>query len=108
MYKKTIKYRGVRQAVHVYLQTETKARERSNKNRAISNLVVRRFIKEIPGLENLRKDQVVKIVEYVLIADKDWRFLLQKHDELRGTDYEDKKNSVDKNVADLHYKKLYD
>ena len=77
-----------------YLEIEPKARERSNKNRAIGNLLIENYFLKID------KATMQEIVGEVLSLDRQWRKLLEENPELRGKDYDDKdKLSQEKQVS---------
>lgn len=67
-----------------YLKQEPKARERSNKNRALGNLIAKNYNLEID------KSKMADIVGEILTLDREWRKILEDNPILRGTDYKDK------------------
>lgn len=99
MNTKIKKYRNVRANVYRFLREQPKARERSNKNRALANLIMRRFVE----LREMDKDIITKIVEYTITADRDWRWILERHEELRGSDYGEKKKLEQEKLIELGY-----
>lgn len=80
------------------LEKEPKARERSNKNRAIGRVIEKNFNLTIP-IETLRD-----VVGEILTLDRQWRKTLEEYPELRGTDYsEGEKLSQDYQINKLGY-----
>lgn len=59
-----------------YLEETPQARERKNKNRAISNLIIKKYMQDMVG--------------DILTADRAWRQVLEKNENLRGSDYIEK------------------
>jgi predicted AAA+ superfamily ATPase len=76
-------YTGSKLNVYRYLKEEPKARERSNKNRALANLLFKKF----PQLQELDKDLLEDIARYTTKIDRNWRKVLEEKPELRGSDY---------------------
>lgn len=72
------------QKIKEYLVAQPKARERSNKNRVIGNLMIHDYSLEIS------KDKMADMVGEILNADRAWRKVLEDNKDLRGTDYADK------------------
>lgn len=69
-----------------YLKTEPRARERKNKNRAIGNLVFKKY-----GLEtDIDKLLLSDVIGEILSLDRKWRKILEENPELRGSDYGEK------------------
>lgn len=68
--------------IKYYLEGEPKARERSNKNRAIGNLISKQY-----GLE-IDKAKMSDMVGEILSADRAWRKVLEENESLRGSDYQ--------------------
>lgn len=79
------------------LQKEPKARERSNKNRAIGNLMMKQY--------NLTMDkaQMADMVGEILSMDRLWRKILEENPDLRGSDYGKKDSLEQKKLLELGY-----
>jgi hypothetical protein len=89
----------LREEIEEYLVHEPRSRERSNKDRAIVNVLVRRYpeLKKVIELEMLSKGTLVSFVQDHNSMDRAWRKVLEERPELRGTDYGEK----DKLEADV-------
>lgn len=82
------------------LETEPKARERKNKNRAIGRIIEKMF----PALTDaISIETVMEIVAETLTLDRQWRKLLADNPELRGSDYGDKDELEQKAQINLGY-----
>lgn len=68
-----------------YLKQEPRARERKNKNRAIGNLLSKKY-----RFDFLPKQMVADMVGEVLSLDRKWRKILEENPNLRGEDYDEK------------------
>ena len=79
------------------LETQPKARERSNKNRAIAHVILKKYNIEID------KGMLSDIVGEVLTLDRQWRKLLEDNPELRGLDYGEGKRLAQEKVLSLGY-----
>ena len=79
------------------LQNEPRARERSNKNRAIGNLMIKQYNLTID------KAQMADMVGEILSQDRKWRKILEENPELRGSDYGDKDILEQKKIVELGY-----
>lgn len=94
--------------VKKYLQEEPRARERKNKNRAILNIVAKKYglqFDEQGSLElKISKDRMADLVSDVLTFDRAWRKCLEKFSDLRGNDYRHKKKLEEVYQKDLGYK----
>ena len=65
-----------------YLKTETRFRERKNKNKGIANLLLRRY----PDLRGIKKDVLVEALHDYGSMDRAWRQLLsQEPDKSAGS-----------------------
>lgn len=74
----------IKNTLEKYLEAEPRARERANKNRAIGNVIIRKYALEMD------KDVMADIVGEILTADRAWRQILEQQPDLRGSDYNDK------------------
>lgn len=75
--------------VKQYLEEQPSARERKNKNRAICNMMIKKYIQEMVG--------------DILNADRAWRKVLEDNPQLRGSDYEDKDQLEENKQRELGY-----
>lgn len=87
-------YTGSKLNVYRYLKEEPRARERANKNRALANLLFKRF----PQLQEFDKDLLEEIAKYTTKIDRNWRKILEEKPSLRGSDYEKTKKTTQKPV----------
>lgn len=69
--------------VRAYLEEEPRARERRNKDRALVNLLIRKY----PQLSCIEKSTLTEIVLDYNNADRYWRKTLHEYPHLRGKDY---------------------
>lgn len=76
----------LRKAIENYLEVQPLARERKNKDRAIVNTLLPRFVM----LQSIDKDTLVRFVQDYNSTDRAWRKVLEERPELRGSDYDDK------------------
>lgn len=90
---------SIKQTVEDYLHNEPRFRERKNKNTGIVNLLRRRYRQ----LEEIDKSVLVAAIEDAASMDRSWRQALERHEELRGTDYEEKDDLVKAKQAELGY-----
>ena len=86
-----------------YLQKEPRARERSNKNRAIGNLCRDKFFPN----SDLNKSKMADMVGEILSMDRQWRKILEENPDLRGTDYKDKQILEENKMLELGYSPNY-
>lgn len=88
-----------------YLEREPKFRERSNKDRGLVNLLMKKY----GGLEAaitsgvITKDSLIAVVQDYTSMDRSWRQALELNPELRGSDYADKDELMVKKVEELGY-----
>lgn len=90
--------------VHGYLQSEPQFRERSNKDRGIVNLLMRRHPSLKGVIQNgaMKKEVVTAIVQEYASMDRAWRKVLEEEPALRGSDYEDKARLEDEMIEQLY------
>ena len=81
-----------------FLENQPLARERSNKNRAIANLL----LKGHPSLE-IGKSLLTEIVGEALSIDRLWRKVLEEREDLRGSDYKQGKILSQEKQIELGY-----
>jgi hypothetical protein len=92
-------YKGTKQNMYRYLLKEPRARERANKYKTLTNLVIKRF----PEAGDVDKQKLIEWIYYAIKQDRNWRWLLQHHEELQGKDYKDKKRLVKKALLEYGY-----
>ena len=83
-----------------YLTTEKRARERMNKNKVISLFVM----KDHSKLNQIPLGEMSDIVGEILTSDRAWRKVLEKNEELRGSDYSKKGELETEKKKELGYK----
>lgn len=98
----------LRASIEKYLEEEPKARERSNKDRAIVNTLLR-DLKYFPiavqvEKKEITRDLLVRLVQDYNSMDRAWRKVLEERPELRGTDYGDKDALEEDTMLNLGYK----
>lgn len=81
------------------LEEKPEARERNNKNRAIGHLLRQRY----DALKELPKETMLEIIQDTLLYDRAWRYILQKHPSLRGSDYGEKVELEQRFISNLPY-----
>lgn len=84
----------LRQAIEAYLEEQPLARERSNKDRAIVNVLLRDN-KFFPIAQQIKRKEIdIKLLTLFVqdynSTDRAWRKVLEERPELRGKDYENK------------------
>ena len=79
-----------------YLETEPRARERANKDRAIINLL----LEKNPNLKEY-KEQLIRLVGEYSKLDRYWRKILEERPDLRGSDYLDKRKLEEAKIKEL-------
>jgi len=88
-----------------YLEQEVLFRERKNKDRGIVNLLIKKY-----GLQyaidrgEITKDKIVTLVQDYATMDRSWRQILQKNENLRGSDYDEKDQLESKKMVELGYR----
>ena len=81
------------------LKALPEARERKNKNRAITYVLKKRY----GFLAEVDKKLVNKMVREVNTLDREWRKILQDNPELRGKDYNEKTKLEQAKQQELGY-----
>ena len=83
---------SIKQQVKDYLESEPRARERREKDRALVNLLLKRHPKLQNALEQreMTKDDLIAIVQDFDSLNRFWRMILKECPGLRGQDYNDK------------------
>lgn len=87
-----------------YLKLEPKARERKNKNRAIGNIIKKKYYSNLMQVEQSR---MADIVSEVLNLDRKWRLILKENPDLRGSDYKEKDILEQEKMLQLGYEPNY-
>lgn len=87
-----------------YLKEEPRARERLHKDRALVNLLIKRF----PAMKWIEKGTLIRFVKDYSSMDRAWRQILEEHEELRGVDYNQKEIVSQKKQLELGYLPGYD
>src|SRR3990167_1110842 len=80
-----------------FLITTPQARERRQKVRAIAFLLQKLH----PAIRELSKDLMIEIVDDTIAFERYWRKTLQNYPELRGSDYNTKKEVVQKKMLEM-------
>lgn len=88
-----------------YLTQEPRARERKYKNRAIGNVILEKYSSQFPLYGDTKEDKakMADIVGEILSLDRKWRAILEKNPDLRGSDYGQKEELVEKKLQELGY-----
>lgn len=86
-------YKDIKHDLEFYPQL----RERKNKNRYIATKLQRKY------KTNLSIETLTQIAMDASSYDRGWRYILQHHPRLRGTDYGDKKVLEDAKKVELGY-----
>jgi hypothetical protein len=82
-----------------YLKAEPKARERKNKDRAIANILIKRY----PFINSVPKEILIEAMQDFNTLDRCWRQVTQLQPELRGKDYHQKEKLIHKKQQELGY-----
>ena len=98
-------YKGAKGKVYEYLVKQPMFRERKYKNRGIANLLMEVSKPDDRGIIYLTKPKLTDIVGDIGSYDRAWRQILEHHEELRGSDYGDKDELVEKKQKELGYLK---
>lgn len=98
----------LRASIEKYLEQEPRARERSNKDRAIVNVLLT-DAKYMPLAIMVKKgeitrDMLTRFVQDNNSMDRAWRKILEERPELRGSDYENKAELEHETRLNLGYK----
>ena len=86
-----------------YLETEPKARERRNRERALINLLLEKyqFFKDIP------KQTLIDFCHDFASYDRIWRKVVSENPTLQGSDYKDKNGLEQEKMLSLGYEAGY-
>lgn len=82
-----------------YLQEDARFRERANKNKGIANLLKEKH----QVLKEVDREIVLNIISDCINWERQWRDILLKNEDLRGTDYSDKTELEVKKQRELGY-----
>ena len=98
----------LRASIEKYLEEEPKARERSNKDRAIVNVLLtdaKYFPLQVLVKEGkIDRSLLTRFVQDNNSMDRAWRKILEERPELRGSDYEEKAEKEHDTRLNLGYK----
>lgn len=86
-----------------YLEEEPRARERSQKDRGIVNVLLKRY----PDLASLDKTMLTEFVREHNNMDRSWRKILEENPSLRGSDYNEKTKLEQQKQIELGYEPGY-
>ncbi len=82
-----------------YLKEDARFRERANKNKGIANMLKEKY----PTLKDANREIVLDIIADCLSWERQWRDLLLKDENLRGSDYDKKHELEEKKLIELGY-----
>jgi len=91
----------MKQEILNYLKEEPRFRERKLKNTGIANLIMKKYGVEIP------RDKRDDFISDILGADRYWRKSLEDYPELRGTDYDTKREMEERAQIALEYQPMH-
>lgn len=86
-----------------YLQNEPRARERVNKVRALCNLLQRNH----PAIQGIPAEVFTQIIDETIAYERYWRKILLENPDLRGKDYQTKREVVQKFQQSIGYEGGY-
>lgn len=95
-----MKFSNNKKEVFDYLEQEPRFRERSNRERGIINLLLKRY----PKLAEVGKDTLIEFCHDFTSMDRCWRKILEEKKSFRGSDYQDKEELEEEARLDLGYK----
>ncbi len=84
--------------LYKYLIDQPLARERKNKDKALANILIKKHKLSID------RDLLAIVLKEFNSLDREWRQILEKNEELRGTDYWEKEKLVNIKRKGLGYK----
>lgn len=96
-------YKGIKGKVYNYLVRQPLFRERKFKNRGIANLLLQLSDPDENGMIHIGKKKLEDIVGDVGSYDRAWRQILEHHEELQGSDYDDKERLEQEKQLELGY-----
>lgn len=96
---------GLKITVEEYLRSQPLFRERANKDRGLVNLLMKRYpmLRKVIEDKTLSKDTVISIVQDYSSMDRVWRQALERHEDLRGKDYDAKDDLEARKLDELGY-----
>ena len=97
---KTGTYTEINDTLYNLVKDKEKARERKHKQRTVAFVLQQKF----PELQKISLDNLEKYLKKASSYSRQWRKLLEEKPEFRGTDYNTKKQSVDKVQKAMGYK----
>lgn len=100
----------IKESVETYLRAEERFRERSNKDKGIVNLLLRKYgaLQLLVRRNEIDQPMLVKMIQDASSMDRAWRKCLEDDETLRGTDYGDKDRLEDEVQMDLGYTPGYE
>lgn len=95
----------IKESVETYLRTEERFRERSNKDKGIVNLLLRKYgaLQLLVRRNEIDQPMLVKMIQDASSMDRAWRKCLEDDATLRGTDYAEKDRLEQETQIDLGY-----
>lgn len=90
--------------VREYLLAQPLFRERSNKDKGIANLLMRKYpqLDAMIKSEIMTKDVLAKVFQDYASMDRAWRKCLEDDASLRGTDYKEKERLEEETIDSLY------
>lgn len=97
---------ALKEQVENYLKEQPRFRERKDKDMGIVNLLMRRHHKLGDAVAKgvFDKSFIVMLVQEYASMDRAWRQALERNEELRGKDYDDKHDLEHKKQRELGYR----
>lgn len=94
-----------KKAVRDFLEVEPRFRERKNKDSGIAKILTQEHSILYDVLKNtpMTMNVLVRILQDYATMDRAWRQALERNPNLRGKDYGDKQELVDKKLEELGY-----
>lgn len=89
-----------------YLEEKPLARERQYKDRALVHFVLRQMHLKPSESSLTAVDDLIVFARMYTTADRSWRQILERYHHLRGSDYDEKDELVEKKLEDLGYKPI--
>lgn len=81
------------------LEVQPAARERKQKARAVRHFLIKRY----PELKEIPIERLMSILTEASNYDRAWRKVTEENITLRGTDYDKKRELMDRKKAELGY-----
>jgi len=93
----------MKEKVLEYLKNEPRSRERSLHQRAMVNLLLKKY----PELKTIEKEMLINFAKDFETCTRAWRHITENNESLRGNDYNDKKALVQAKQIELGYRPNY-